>query len=141
MSGDPGRVLFDGLPVAAGGGDSGSANIAERGDREGRAGVSHVSPGGAADERTASGRISVRGGSTAAEASGEASAAGGSSVVAAAEEMELPEGWERRWDAGAGRHYYANHKTRTTVIARSPAFHCERHFEAFEHSLVFSCGG
>jgi hypothetical protein len=141
LSGDPGRILFDGLPVAAGGGGDRAEQAREQGaaardqarDRadatEGRngegsghghvaAGGEHVAAGGGHVAAGGQERPSLRGDSDGSSRGGGGLAAGGGNSRGDGEHVQLPDGWERRYDAASSRFYYANQATRTTV--RSP---------------------
>ena len=155
LSGDPGRILFDGLPVAAGGGGDRAEQAREQGaaardqarDRadatERRSGEEsgHVaaggqerpSPGGEAEgvARGGGGGLEARGGNS--KGDGQHVAGGGSSK-GDGQHVELPDGWERRYDASSSRFYYANQATRTTVRTSSVIL---AHFLLFLNFFLF----
>lgn len=141
LSGDPGRILFDGLPVAASGGEtgqkhrvqdqhqsaaaahrvsSGLAATPEAGLRRGAYHqVSHSSARPAGGSILESIQISANEDvSTAADAAQETSAVAatlGPKTSVSPPEAPVPAGWERRWDASSSRFYYANQVNKTTV--------------------------
>jgi hypothetical protein len=141
LSGDPGRILFDGLPVAAGGGGDRAEQAREQGaaardqarDRadatERRSGEEsgHVAAGG--QERPSHG-----GEAGGAARGGGGLEAGGGNSKGDGQHVELPDGWERRYDASSSRFYYANQATRTTVRTSSVIL---AHFLLFLNFFLF----